>query len=274
MKYLFITDDPQIAAYVQSCSVERIFVDLEILGKVERQGGLDTVISRHRIENLPKLRNVLNHSRLLVRVNPLHAGTLREIEQCIDAGVDLLMLPMFRSAKEVSQFCRFVNGRAGVVPLVETADAMQHLSEVVRVDGVCEVHIGLNDLHLDLGLNFMFEPLANGLVDRMADCCRNAGVPFGVGGISAVGQGLIPGEIVLAEHARIGSTAAILSRTFHQRASSLVDLQAKVDLPVELKKLRDSYRQLLTRTPEQVESDRREFARRVAAVVGARSSTA
>jgi len=267
MNYYFITDNPEIAGYVDSCGVERIFIDLEILGKAARQGGRDTLISRHRAENIAPVKRSLNAAKLLVRVNPLNEGTPREVDAAIAAGADDLMLPMFRSADEVHQFCRFVGGRAGVIPLAETATAIADVERLVHVEGVSEIHVGLNDLHLDLGLTFMFQTMADGTVDRVAECCRDANMPLGVGGISSVGQGLVPGEMVLAEHRRIGSTATILARTFHQKATSLADLQAKVDFPAELAKLRAAWEELAVRTDEQIETDHQEFCNAVSQVV-------
>lgn len=255
MNYLFITDSPEMASFVHQSGVERIFVDLEILGKQERQGAFDTVISAHQIENVAPVRAAVPTAELLVRVNPLHEGSLREIEMSLEAGADYLMLPMFRTAEEVSSFCRLVRGRSGVVPLVETAAAARAMRNIVAVDGVVEVHIGLNDLHRDLGLSFMFEPLANGLVDRLAEACRDRNLPFGVGGISRVGHGDIPGELVLAEHCRIGSTRAILSRAFHMRAQTAAELEKLLDFPGELARLRDAERRLLGRTQPEIERD-------------------
>ena len=104
---------------------------------------------------------------------------------------------------EVRQFARLVNGRAGVIPLVETYKATQAIDKIVGIPGVSEVYIGLNDLHLDMKLNFMFEPLADGLIDELAGVIKSAGMPFGFGGIARVGEGVIPGELVLAEHLRL-----------------------------------------------------------------------
>ena len=46
-----------------------------------------------------------------------------------------------------------------------------------------------------MGLKFMFEPLANGLIDEVAHIITSAGLPFGFGGIARVGEGIIPGEM-------------------------------------------------------------------------------
>lgn len=247
MKYMLITNDPEAASYAESCGVARIFVDLERLGKLERQGHLDTLISQHSMTDVSAIRSRLTEAELLVRLNPLHEGSEAEVNAAIEAGADLLMLPMFRSASEVESFCQLVDSRAAVVPLVETKSAVDALPDVVKVPGVREIYIGLNDLHLDMGLTFMFEPLASGLVDEMVSIIKAAGLPFGFGGIARVGEGIVPGEMVLAEHLRLGSECVILSRTFHRKSENLNDLSANLNLKIELDKLFEAERTLAVR---------------------------
>jgi citrate lyase beta subunit len=248
-----------------------VMVDLEVAGKAERQRGRDTLISAHRLEDVAAVRRALRRARLLVRVTPLHEKTFQEVDVCLNAGADLLMLPMFHTAAEVERFQRLVDGRAGVVPLVETVAAMRELPQVVRLAGISWIHVGLNDLHLEMGSEFLFRPLADGTVDRIASFCRAAGVPFGIGGVSRVGHGVVPGEAVLGEHARLGSTAAILSRSFHQCAGSVAELEQKIDFGAEVAKLRQAFEQRRRRTPPRIEADRRTFCR---LVDGAVSQTA
>lgn len=80
--------------------------------------------------------------------------------------------------------------------------------------GVDEAHIGLNDMHLSYGLTFMFELLSNGLVENMCQTFKKYNIPYGFGGIAKIGEGLLPAERIIAEHYRLGSTRAILSRSF------------------------------------------------------------
>ncbi|WIV97424.1 aldolase/citrate lyase family protein [Kinneretia aquatilis] len=248
MKFLLITNCPDIAAFAVDHGVDRIFVDLESLGKQERQGHLDTVMSRHSIADVHRLRPVVPHGRLLVRINPMHTDSAAEINAVISAGADILMLPMFRGPAEVRAFTDAVAGRARTCLLAETIGAAETLRDCVRVPGVDEVHIGLNDLHLELGLHFMFEPLANGMVDELAALLREEGVPFGMGGVARVSEGLLPAELLLSEHARLGSSAAILSRTFHRQASSVAEIEAQMDFGGEVEKLRKAYSAALIAT--------------------------
>lgn len=214
LKLMYVTGDPAVARIAQASGVDWIFVDLEMLGKHDRQGHLDTVISGHTLADVRAVRTVIDRSRLLVRVNPLHDGSRREIDEVIDAGADIVMLPFFRTSHEVADFVGLVAGRAEVCLLVETPQAVDNLDAILAVRGIDFVHVGLNDLHLGYGLPFMFDLLANGTVESV--CCRvaHAGIPYGFGGIARLGLGDLPAEAVVAEHYRLGSSMAILSRSF------------------------------------------------------------
>lgn len=260
MKYFFITDCPEIAKYVDHCGVDCIFIDLELLGKVERQGGRDTVISHHKVENISRVKDAVKNAEVLVRLNPLNPQSSVEIESALDQGADALMLPMFRSLEEIEWFCNRVNSRARIVPLVETIGAMNQLEEIVQLPDVSQIHIGLNDLHLDMELNFMFELMSNGTMDQMSAICRRAEIPFGIGGISTMEQGLVSGRLVLSAHARLGSEWVILSRSFHQLATSLSGLQSKINLPLELQKVNEAYAELMKRTDFEIEQDKQLLA--------------
>lgn len=275
MKFFFITNSVELAGFAAKNGADRIFVDLEILGKVQRQGHLNTVISRHSLVDVIAVRPVVPSGGLMVRINPINENSYQEIEEVIAAGADILMLPMFRTAREVEVFVSAVAGRARTSLLVETVGAMEALHECVAVRGVEEVHIGLNDLHLELGCRFMFEPLAQGLVDRMAGILNDAAIPFGIGGLARVGEGLLPAELLLAEHARLGSTRAILSRTFHRQATSVAHIRAQMDFAAEVAKLRQAYAGCLAATQEQLLDNHRQvgtIVNQIAAKIAAPTS--
>lgn len=265
--YLFITNRPEIAAFVEQCGVTRIFVDLERKGKLERQGHLDTVISKHSFEDVAAIKKVLTKAELMVRLNPLHDGSENEVETAISAGCDIIMLPMFKSAQEVETFGSLIKGRVKFIPLVETRGAAESISDIVKLGCVDEIHIGLNDLHLDLQLRFMFELLANGYVEDLVCQCPK---PFGIGGIARVGDGIIPGEIVMAEHVRLGSSGTILSRAFHLCSETLEQLTAQVDLKNEIEKLEAVRKEYMTFNEQELQSMHYELCTRVQDVVGYR----
>lgn len=256
LELIQITNDPAFARRCDALGGMRLFVDLERLGKAERQAGRNTFISSHAIEDAGRIKQVLHRSPLMVRVNPLNEGTARELDAVLAQQPDMLMLPMFDGAAQFAEFARLVAGRAPIVALLETASALASLDDWIGTRGLAEVYVGLNDLHLSLGCRFMFEPLANGDVDRVARAARARGLRFGFGGIARLDEGLLPGRDVLAEHMRLGSGSVILSRTFHRPDSDAV-------FEREVAALRQAEAELARRSPAQVEDDRRRIAQRI-----------
>jgi len=104
-------------------------------------------------------------------------------------------------------------------------------------------------------MDFIFEPLANGLIDNLAEIIKSAGLQFGFGGIARVGDGSIPGELVLSEHVRLGSSSVILSRTFHRNLDSNITSGSRRLLTNEIKKLENTVERLILRSEEQIVSD-------------------
>jgi 2-keto-3-deoxy-L-rhamnonate aldolase RhmA len=214
LKTMFITNNIEVAKIAQKYGVDRIWIDLEVLGKEERQKGMNTVKSNHTIEDIKKIRPYLNESELLVRINPINKNSKEEIEKVIEVGADIIMLPMWKSVEEVKQFISLIENRVQTTLLLETKEAVECLDEVLKLDGINEIHIGLNDLHLSYGLKFMFEPLVNGLVENICKKIKEKGLPYGFGGIAKIGEGMLPAEDILEEHFRLGSSRIILSRSF------------------------------------------------------------
>jgi hypothetical protein len=211
---MFITNDPKVASVAQENGVRRVWVDLETLGKEERQKGMNTVKSKHALTDISVLRPVLDKSELLVRVNPINPKSETEINEAIDRGADMLMLPMFKTIDEVKVFLGIINGRVKTTLLFETKEAGTIADEILSMGGFDEAHIGLNDMHLSYGLTFMFELLSNGFVESLCNKFKAHSIPYGFGGIAKIGEGLLPAERIIAEHYRLGSTRAILSRSF------------------------------------------------------------
>lgn len=217
---MYITNNPITANIAQKAGVDRIWIDMEYIGKDLRQGGMDTVQNHHTIEDISKLRPVIDTSQLMVRVNPIHEKTVEyssseeEIEAAVQAGADIIMLPYFKTKTEVERFVSCVNGRAKTMLLVETAEAVDDIEDILSISGIDEVHIGLNDLHLAYHQKFMFELLCDGTVKKLCGIFKDRGYKYGFGGIARVGFGILPAEFIIAEHYHLGSTAAILSRGF------------------------------------------------------------
>ena len=220
LKLMYITNKPEIAQIAESSGVDRIFVDMEYIGKAERQGGLDSVQNHHTVEDVRTIKQAVESAEVLVRVNPIHEATdeytssKQEIDDVIQAGADIIMLPYITGVEQVKKFLSIVGGRVKTMLLIETPQSAEALDEILELDGIDEIYIGLNDLSLGYHKKFMFELLADGTVEGLCLKCKLKGIPYGFGGVASLGKGMLPSEYVIREHYRLGSTCAILSRSF------------------------------------------------------------
>ena len=257
IRLMYITNDVQVARMAEEAGVDRVFVDLETLGKAERQGGMDTVQSKHTVADVERMRSAVTGAKLLVRVNPIHDGSSEEINSVIAAGADIVMLPMYKTPHEAEKFISFVGGRAKTMLLLETKEADACLCETLELDGIDEMYVGLNDLHLSYGRRFMFELLADGTVERITRRIAQRGIAYGFGGIAAIGTGTLPAERILAEHVRLGSSSVILSRSFcnYEKISDYGEIKRIFDGGV--KALRDEEAALRTKDEAFFEENRR-----------------
>ncbi|MBU5450136.1 aldolase/citrate lyase family protein [Acetivibrio sp. MSJd-27] len=219
LKLMYITNHPVIADIAQKAGVDILFVDMEYMGKDVRQHGLNTVKNHHTFHDIKAMKDVIvscknKKSELMVRVNPIHKDSEYEINTAIEMGADIIMLPMWKTIQEIQTFIQIIRNKAKVFLLLETKEAVKIIDDVISLSGIDAIHIGLNDLHLAYKNYFMFEPLANGLVDFLAKKIQSQKIDFGFGGIARIGEGIIPAEKILAEHVRLDSKMVILSRSF------------------------------------------------------------
>lgn len=257
MRWILITASPEVALYAEQCGVDQIMVDMETIGKLERQGHLSTHKAAHTLVDVAAVSSVLKTSELLVRVNPFGGQSGEEVEGAIAAGASRLMLPMFRSVSEVRSFAELVGGRLPVTWLVETPQALSRLQRILPEIGPLDrIHFGLNDLTLAMGLKFVFEPLVGGLLDRAAQHCIESGVEFGIGGIARLDEGLVSARLILGEHVRLGSCQAILSQAFHGNAPDVGALKARLDIGQELARLEAHIAKCKSMTPADLEANR------------------
>lgn len=263
---MYITNSPEIALIAEANGVQRVWVDLETLGKEERQKGRDTVKSNHSVEDVRTIAPMLTSSELLVRINPWNEHSQAEVDAVIDAGADIIMLPMWKTVREVECFLKAVHGRIPTTLLLETKEAEECLDEVLKLDGIDEIHIGLNDLHLSYGLDFMFELLANGTVERICQKIARKGIPYGFGGIAKIGDGAVPAEKIILEHYRLGSSRAILSRTFCDNAKITSTEEMERVFRLNMKALR-AFDDYAVQAPEEAyERNRQELCEAVRSV--------
>jgi HpcH/HpaI aldolase/citrate lyase family len=268
LQWMLITANPEAARYAESCGVGRIFVDMEVIGKHERQGHLDTHKACHTLTDVARVRDAICQAELMVRLNPLHEGTADEIEGAVRSGADRLMLPMFRTATEVRVFRAMVDVSVPITLLAETPQALVRLAAYLpELKSGDELYFGLNDLSLGLGLEFLFEPLAGGLLDRPAEVLQERRIPFGFGGVARLQGGDLPAEYILGEHVRLGSSWVILSRAFVAGASLNDPGSRQIDLEYELARLRDCEQKWRAAGISALELNRQQLVERVLSIV-------
>ena len=213
-----ITDDVGLAAEAERAGIDRIMIDLEREGKAQRQAGRHLFQSSHELASVGPMKAALECASLVVRINPPSERTPHEIEAVLAAGADVIMLPYFRTPSEVRAFVQMVAGRSRVSLLVETRAAAEQLSDCLSAGPIDEVHIGLNDLSIDLAFDVVFEPLCTGLIEHLTVTLRARSIPFGVGGLARLSCDTLPvgPERLLAEQVRLGCSRAWLGRTFRE----------------------------------------------------------
>ncbi len=160
-------------------------------------------------ESLPILIQAMRGTttRLLVRV-PWNDPP--SIMRALDSGAEGVIVPMVSSASEAAAAaaaCRYpplgvrswgqmqaealstaespeaANERVVCAVMIETADGLENLDEIVAVPGVDAVYIGPNDLALSLGLGratYLTSSEMRGHIETILAKCRNAGVVAGI----------------------------------------------------------------------------------------------
>lgn len=220
-----ITADPVLAGVAWQAGVERVFVDLETMGKAERQRGQGLFLSDATLDDLSRVRATFRSAGVLVRINPLHDGTAAELDAVLLRDADVVMLPMARRIEEVGAFIALVDGRARTCLLLETRESLEEIERIARLPGLDEIHVGLNDLRLSLGAGNLFSAIMEGHIARVAAACAEAGIRFGFGGVTRPEDHLpIPPDCIIAELVRHGARMALLGRSFKRGLAGPNDL--------------------------------------------------
>jgi hypothetical protein len=261
LETMLITNNPEVAGYATESGVNRIFVDLEILGKEERQKNQNLLISRHSVTDIAKIKKKSAKSKVMVRINPPNPETTDEVNSALDNGADAIMLPYFTHPDEVAHFIKAVNGRATSMLLVETSTSMARIARILDLKPD-EIHIGLNDLRLTFQLTNLFELISSGLLECVSEMCKDRNISFGIGGMGSITRGAeISPEMILKEYVRLGSERVILSRAFSNNINPNDPRDGQFDLKKELDLIQDRYKCFCLRPPAEVQKDRQQFTK-------------
>ncbi len=239
----YITNNLEEAKIVDDLDIDWIFIDLETIGKKERQVGRNTVLSNHSIADIDLIKGEISHTKILVRCNPIGKWSEEEFSainsKCSE--IDMVILPYFKTLEEVKIFLELLDfSKIEPALLVETLGAISNLDEILNIFPFKYIHIGLNDLNIERGTVSMFEPFIDGLMKKIVFICKKNNQNFGIGGIGKIGAELNPSpECLLNEHIRLNSKGVILSRSFKGNFNEQTKDLFKKDLSKSLKDLRN-----------------------------------
>ena len=154
-----------------------------------------------------------------------------------------------------------------MILLFETPASIINIDSILELNKIDEVFIGLNDLSIAFKLDFMFELLPSSLIEFIVSKFKNKGIPFGIGGISRIGEGTLDSQLILSEHVRLGSTKVIISRSFTNRAESLDELNRNIDYKKEINLLYDEYNNLKKTSLKELELNHINVRRKIQQII-------
>lgn len=94
----------------------------------------------------------------------------RGFAQCREAGYGFKDF-----ASDLNEYFLTSNTQTLLLPMCETADLLEHIDEVVSLDGVDGIFVGPYDLSLDMGIPGDFSsPAMIAALQKIADACRKA----------------------------------------------------------------------------------------------------
>lgn len=279
MKTIIISNSVELAKNAKPWGVDAVMVDLESEGKVERQKSRNTFISTHNWDDILAVSESLSEGAdLIVRINPYSERTKGELEKLKTASVSYIMLPMIKNLEHVTGLIRDmqeVGINAKVLPLIEHIEGLEALEEILdNVPEIKRVFFGLNDMSLSLKLPFLFQCLTEGYVEKGAAVCKARGIEFGFGGVGRVGSDtLVAPELILSEHARLGSNSVILSRAFCSGFEFLEAVEGKASpsdaelFVTEVTKVKKTYEGLKIKPDEDLSRSHAELADIVSEII-------
>ena len=245
MELMLFTNDVTLAKAAYRAKIDRLVIDLERKNKSTRQQGYHLEINDHKIEDIKKIKTAVP-IKVMCRLNAFNSGTKNEIEEVLNAGADILMLPMFKTPLEVSQFYEIVSKRANTSLLFETKEAISCINHFKDFD-VNEIYVGLNDLGIAYKVKFPYELISKGIVDYVREQFPNH--DFGFGGITVLDKGFpLPTKDIIKELARLRANQVIIRRAFKR------DI-VKKNMKKEVKRIKNFYKVCESRNEQHIKNE-------------------
>ena len=236
MKFIYFANHLDKVSLIDSlCDDLFITVDHETIGKSSRQP-LSARLASPDPTFFPELSSYSLRNKIGLRINSLDNLSVSEL-YCINSfKPDFVIMPMIKNHLCVLKLRSMLSQSISIIPLIETCSSLVDISSICSLPFIERVHLGLNDLSIQLGSDFMFNFLANDFFEYFCRTCISQNVSFGFGGISAPCNNndlrVNPYTLIL-EHVRVKSDCAIIAR-------SLENMEAN-DIVSNIHLLRSTY---------------------------------
>ncbi len=243
------TTDAQLAGAAEAAGIDGLVVDWERADKRDRQSGHPTQIGCDTPDDARRLAAAARIP-VTVRIDNVPGQLGAQVDLALDCGARRIMLPMAASVAEVERFLRTVDGRALTLVQIETQPLVDQCAGLASLPWDC-AYIGLNDLMISRGADWLWWPLLDGTVEHIYRTLEGRAVGFG--GVTVLGGGSpIPFVHLLGEMARLGCRLSFLRQSFHREITGR-------DLAAEIAAVRACWRALRQRSATAAERDRLRF---------------
>jgi 2-keto-3-deoxy-L-rhamnonate aldolase RhmA len=119
-----------------------------------------------------------------------------------------------------------INDATMVIVQFESADSLERADEIVAVEGVDIVLVGLNDMLGDMGLAGQYDhPQVREIYDTVIAACRRHGKHCGVGGLASRPDLMAECVRMGARYVSTGTDLAFLLGTATARAKQIKDIK-------------------------------------------------
>jgi 2-keto-3-deoxy-L-rhamnonate aldolase RhmA len=151
------------------------------------------------------------------------ANTPDYISRILDAGALGVIAPHVRSAAEARET---INDATMVIVQFESADCLERADEIIAVEGVDIVLVGLNDMLGDMGLAGQYDhPKVREIYRTVIDACRKHGKHCGVGGLASRPDLMAEYVRMGARYVSTGTDLAFLLGAATARAKQIKDIK-------------------------------------------------
>lgn len=208
-KYVFFSNH-EITQKSLAAGIDGVVIDWEQKNKSVRQKLYDTQINEHTVDDLIDVRAQSN-CWIICRINGGELVSKDEINKALDHGANEIMVPMISEPAQLEFALKAVDGRAKVMAMIETEDAVRQLHALAEFP-VHRFYVGLNDLAISRNASNIFIPIADGTMDKIR--ARISG-DFGFAGLTHPAMGNpISARLLMAEMRSLRCSFSFLRRSY------------------------------------------------------------